>query len=509
MYKQARWDEPVVFELGRKGETGSTVPRAEEEIRKAIGNVESCIPERMRRKNPAQIPEISEVEVVRHYLRLSQMTFSPDLGIYPRGCCTMKYNPKINDALARLSFMTDVHPLQDEQTAQGILEVMYTLSEFLAEIFGMHEFSLQPSGGADGELCEALIVRAYHKFNGELENRTEMLVPYTAHGCNAMSAAVAGFKVVVLYPNEDGCVDMEALKAAVSKNTAGIMMTNPTDPLGIFETNVEEITKIVHEEGGLACCDAANFNALLGKVRAGDMGFDMCHANLHKSFATPHGGGGPASGPVGVKEDLEKFLPIPRVEFDGNKFLLNLNKPHSIGRIRGFCGPVSNALRALAWIMNLGPEGLKEVAEVAALNCNYVIKKLKDTRGWKLPLAKDRPRKEEAVFSLDKLLQETGVNAGDLCNRILDYGMQSPQGRHYPPNVEEPVIIEPTESIDKAELDRFIEAIRKTTDDAYSNPRVVLEAPVNTAISRLDDAKASEPETMALTWRMHLKRKQR
>lgn len=507
MYKQARWNEPVIFELGRKGEKGLIVPNAEEKIRKMVGNVESRVPEKMRRKKPPELPEISEVEAVRHYLRLSQMTFSPDFGIYPRGCCTMKYNPKINDALARSPLMTDIHPLQDEQTIQGILEVMYKLSRFLTEIFGMDEFTLQPSGGADGELCEALIVRAYHRLNGELEKRTEMLVPYTAHGCNAMSAAVAGFKVVVLYPNEDGCVDVEGLKAAISARTAGIMMTNPTDPLGIFETNVGEIVRIVHEAGGLACCDAANFNALFGKTRVGDMGFDMCHANLHKSFSTPHGGGGPASGPVGVKGELEKFLPIPRVEYDGSNYRLNYDRPYSIGRIRGFYGPVSNALRALAWIMNLGPEGLNEVAEIAALNCNYVIHKLKDTRGWELPFAKGRPRKEQVVFSLKKLFQETGVNAGDLCNRLLDFGMQSPQGRHYPPNIEEPLIIEPTESIDKAELDRFIEAMRKITDEAYTNPKVLLEAPVNTSTSKLDETKAAKPETMTLTWRMYLKRK--
>ncbi|KPV64892.1 MAG: Serine hydroxymethyltransferase [Candidatus Bathyarchaeota archaeon BA1] len=310
MFRQARWDEPVIFQLGQPGRRGYVVPRVEEEIKHSVRDVVACLPEGLRRKTPPQLPELSEVEVTRHYTRLSQMNYGVDLGFYPLGSCTMKYNPKINEVLAGSPAITSIRPYQDERTVQGILEILYTLSRWLAEITGTHEVSLQPAAGAHGELLGAPILRAHHRFNHEMEKRTELIVPDSAHGTNPASGTMAGFKIVVVPSDEIGCVNLEALKAAVSEHTAGLMLTNP-NTLGIFERDIEGIAKIVHEAGGLLYYDGANLNAILGKVRPGDMGFDIVHVNIHKTFGTPHGGGGPGAGPICVKEELEKFLPIP------------------------------------------------------------------------------------------------------------------------------------------------------------------------------------------------------
>ena len=504
MYRQARWDELTIFELGCEGRRGHIIPNVEEEIKRTIGDAMKLLPEKLRRKKPPRLPELSEVEVVRHYTRLSQMNYSVDLGLYPLGSCTMKYNPKINEILARSPSITMIHPYQDEETVQGVLEIMYKLSRWLAEITGTYEVSLQPAAGAHGEFLGTLIMRAHHKLNNELEDRTELIVPDAAHGTNPASGTMAGFKVVVVPSDENGCVDLKALKAAVSDRTAGLMLTNP-NTLGIFERDIEEIAEIVHEAGGLLYYDGANLNAILGKVRPGDMGFDIVHINIHKTFGTPHGGGGPGAGPIGVSEELEKFLPVPRIEFDGKKYFLDYNKPHSIGKIRCFYGNVGVLLKAFAYILSLGAEGLEEVAEVSVLNSNYLLQKLKEIRGFEVPYAKNRPRKHECVFSVDKMHRETGVRALDISKRVLDYGMHAPI-TYFPLIVKEALMIEPTESYEKEGLDRFVEVMGKISEEAYSSPEVVLNAPQNTAITRLDEAKASHPKTTTLSWRMHLKK---
>ncbi len=504
MFRQARWNERIIFELGCSGRRGCTIPKVEKEIQRVVGEVKAFVPEKLRRKTLPKLPELSEVEVVRHYVRLSQMNFGVDSGFYPLGSCTMKYNPKIDEVLANLPSITLIHPYQDERTVQGVLETMYRLSRWLAEITGTHEVSLQPAAGAHGEFLGTLIMRAYHKLNDELEKRTELVVPDSAHGTNPASGAMGGFKVVVVPSDEDGCVDLEALRAAVSGRTAGLMLTNP-NTLGIFEKNIEEIAKIVHEAGGLLYYDGANLNAILGKVRPGDMGFDIVHMNIHKTFGTPHGGGGPGAGPIGVSEELEKFLPVPRIVFDGKQYRLDYDKPHSIGKIRGFYGNVGVLLKAFAYILSLGAEGLEEVAEVSVLNANYVMKKLEKIRGFELPYARGRPRKHECVISAKKLYKETGIHALNVSKRILDYGMHAPT-IYFPLIVDEALMIEPTESFEKEELDRFVEVMRKISDEAYSTPDVVLEAPKNTAVTRLDEVKASHPKTMVLSWRMYLER---
>jgi glycine dehydrogenase subunit 2 len=504
MFKQASWNEPVIFQLGHKGRKGHIVPEVKEGIRQSIGNALADLPKEMVRQTLPELPELSEVEVIRHYMRLSQMNYGVDLGFYPLGSCTMKYNPKLNEFLANLSSLTALHPYQDESTVQGILEILYTLAKWLAEITGTHEVCLQPAAGAQGEFLGALIMRAHHKSNRSIQEKTELIVPDSAHGTNPASGTMAGFKIVVVPSNKEGCVDLEALKSAVSEHTAGLMLTNP-NTLGVFEKDIEEIAKIVHEAGGLLYYDGANLNAILGKVRPGDMGFDIVHINIHKTFGTPHGGGGPGAGPIGVSKELERYLPVPRIAFDGKRYHLDYNKPESIGKIRSFYGNVAVLLKAYAYILSLGAEGLEEAAEVSVLNANYLLKKLSSIRGFELPFAKGRPRKHECVFSLKKLYRETGVRALNVAKRMLDHGVHAPT-TYFPQIVEEALMIEPTESFEKEELDRFADVVRKISDEAYSKPETVLKAPQNTALTRLNEAKASHPKTMALSWRMHLRK---
>ncbi len=508
-YHQAVWDDPIIFEMGQKGLRGQTVPEVEEEIKAAVGDVLSQIPLKIRRKQPPRLPELSEPEVARHYLRMSQQALG-ELGLQiGHGTSTVKYNPKVNEALARSPLMANIHPFQEETSVQGILEVMYKVSEWFCEIAGMDEFTLQPAGGSHAEFTMATIVKTYHRHNGQLDQKTEMIVPIKSHPGDASSPAIAGFKVVAVYPDETGTVPVEAVKAAVSKHTAGMMMTNPQE-FSIFDSNIVEHARMVHEVGGLMCYDMANFNGLLGVTRAGDMGFDMGHFNVHKTFASPHGSSGPGCGPVGVKANLREFLPIPVVEFDGSKYYLDYNRPHSIGKIRGFYGNVSNALRAYAWIMTLGAEGLKEVAEVATLNANYLTKKLAEIPGIR-PLMGEkpyRPRLGQAEFSLDRLKEDTGMGLREFNMRMIDHGMLPCETGHTPyVGTRNPCALEPTESVSKADLDEYIEAFRSISHEAYTNPDVVKTAPHSTAISRVDTSVASKPEQWALTWRAHLKKR--
>jgi glycine dehydrogenase subunit 2 len=506
MARQAQWDEPVVFSLGRKGRRGSTLPNIEEEIAKLLGNIADKLPRSIKRTELPGLPELSEVEVVRHYTRLSQMNYGVDSGFYPLGSCTMKYNPKINDLLTGNAGLSQLHPYQDETTVQGILEILYTLSKWLAEITGTYEVCLQPSAGAHGELLGALLMRAFHKHHGDAEKKTELIVPDSAHGTNPASGTMAGFKIVVVPSSENGTVDLKALKAAVSENTAGVMLTNP-NTLGLFEEDIAEIADIIHKADGLLYYDGANLNAIMGKTRPGDMGYDVVHVNIHKTFSTPHGGGGPGSGPVGVCKELARFLPVPSIAFDRrrNRYWLDYDRPESVGKIRSFYGNVAVLLRAYAYILSMGGEGLEEAAEISVLNANYLVKKLSEVRGLELPYAKGRPRKHECVFSAKPLYKETGVRALDVAKRLLDYGLHSPT-TYFPLIVDEALMIEPTESMEKEELDRFVEALKKISEEAYSNPDLVKNAPYDAAVTRLDEVKASHPKTMALSWRMHQNR---
>ncbi len=487
-FKQAKWNEPLLVELE---ETPESAWYPDE-----VGEVD--IPKHLLREK-LDIPNVSEPLVVRHFTRLSQMNYGVDLGIYPLGSCTMKYTPKICEELLKNRKIRDIHPLIEEEHVQGLLQILYELSIFLAEITGAYKVSLQPSAGAHGELTGCLIMRAYHELNGE-SFRNEILIPDSAHGTNPASASMAGYKVVVIPSNEEGRVDVEALKeVADSKKTAGLMLTNP-NTLGIFEKDIVEIAKIVHEVGGLLYYDGANLNAILGKCRPCDMGFDIVHINLHKTFGTPHGGGGPGAGPVGVVEKLVDFLPVPTVEFDGERYYLNYDIPHTIGKVHSFYGHIDVLLKAYIYILLHGAKYLEKIAEISVLNSNYLMKRILETsKGIELPYTDD-PRKHEFVVSAKKLYKETGVRALNISKRLLDFGMHAPT-MYFPLIVEEALMVEPTETVCKKDLDDYADAISKITEEAYSNPNAVLGAPYNTSVRRVDEVKASHPRTMCLTWK--------
>lgn len=504
MFRQASWDEPLIFELGRKGRRGHVLPNFEEEDQLESGKSERLVPANMLRKSELRLPELSEVEVTRHYTRLSEMNYGVDSGFYPLGSCTMKYNPKINEDLASLPESTMLHPNQDASTVQGTLEILYKLERWLAEITGTYEVCLHPAAGAHGEFLGTLLMRRCLKADGECDKRTEIIVPDSAHGTNPASASMAGFSVVIVPSAMDGCIDVEALKAVVGKRTAGLMLTNP-NTLGLFEKDILEIADIIHEVGGLLYYDGANLNPLLCKIRPGDMGFDIVHINIHKTFGTPHGGGGPGAGPVGVCERLADFLPVPRITFNGEAYDLDFKKPRSLGKIGSFYGNVGVLMRAYAYILSMGSEGLKKAAEVSVLNANYLMRQLQTIKGLTIPYDERRPRKHEFVISAKLLKKETGVSASNIAKRLLDYGLHAPT-IYFPLIVEEAIMIEPTETFEKEELDRFASVLRQVCEEAYETPDNVIDAPRNTSISRLDEVRASHPRSMCLSWRMGQKR---
>jgi glycine dehydrogenase subunit 2 len=501
-FKQADWDEPLIFELGMEDRVGFTVPSVEPELRDAIDDISELVPTDMLRTKPPALPEVSEVELLKHFIRLSQMNYGVSSGVfYPLGSCTMKYNPIINEVLAGHPKLTEIHPDQEEATVQGVLECLYKLKRGLLEITGMDDASLQPVAGAHGEYLGNLIMRAYHADRGELDSRTEIIIPDSAHGTNPASAMMAGFKTVEVPSNENGGIDIEALESVVGPKIAGLMLTNP-NTLGIFDSNIAEIAKIVHRVGGLMYYDGANLNAIMGKCRPGDMGFDIVHVNLHKTFSTPHGGGGPGSGPVGVKSFLSDFLPVPTVEESDGVYSLSWERSKTIGKIHGYNGNVGPMLKAYTYMLTLGGEGLKEASEIAVLNSNYIAYKLKDVRGLSLPYAEDKPRMHEAVISAAEMDAETGVRALNVSKKLLDYGIHAPT-TYFPLIVPEALMIEPTETEPLEALDEFIEAVKEISNLAYSKPDEVLGAPNNTVVGRLDEPRAAHPKTMCLSWRTY------
>jgi glycine dehydrogenase subunit 2 len=408
----------------------------------------------------------------------------------------MKYNPKLCDVIASSHKMQDIHPYQNPKTVQGILQVMYETSSFLANIVGVDKVTLQPAAGAHGEYTGVMLIRAYHADRNDT-SRDEIIVPDSAHGTNPASAAMAGYKVLQI-PSRDGCVDVEALKSVVGPKTAGLMITNP-NTLGIFERDILEIAAVVHDAGGLLYYDGANLNAILGKAKPGDMGFDIVHINLHKTFGTPHGGGGPGSGPVGVRKGLIDYLPIPSVEYDGTEYYFDYNHPKSIGKVRAFYGSAAVVLRAYVYILLHGKEGLESVSEVAVLNSNYLARKLSKIRGFSLPFANGIPRKHEFVLSASQLSKETGIGALQVGKRLLDYGIHPPTV-YFPMIVEEALMTEPTEAASKQELDAVVFAFQTISDESYAKSVEVNMSPHTTTVSRIDEAKANRPKTMQLTW---------
>ncbi len=450
----------LIFERGREGQHCTLLPALD------VPAVELDAP---KREKPLHLPHVSENELSRHYTELAGQVHGVNNGFYPLGSCTMKYNPKVNEKAASLPGFTDIHPLQPEHTVEGCLEVLKKSEEMLCEITGMDAMTMQPAAGAHGEFTGLLLIKSYHDSRKDTK-RKKIIVPDSAHGTNPASAAMMGYEVVSIPSSADGCVDLNALRAAVGEDTAGLMLTNP-NTVGLFDKNILEITSIVHEAGGLAYYDGANLNAVMGIVRPGDMGFDVVHLNLHKTFSTPHGGGGPGSGPVGCKSFLKEFLP---------------GGSCSVGRVKAFYGNFLVVVRALTYVLTLGKEGIPEAAENAVLNANYMMHKLKDI----YPMAYDETCMHEFVMTLEKMKHEIDVSAMDIAKALLDYGIHPPT-MYFPLIVHEALMIEPTETESKETLDEVIHVFREIYEKAKANPQAMHEAPVETYVRRLDEVRAA------------------
>lgn len=466
----------LIFEKSRAGHGCSILP--------ACDVPETPLPEKMARSLPLRLPQLSENDLSRHYSALAKRSFGLNDGFYPLGSCTMKYNPKINEEVAALPGFTEIHPLQPAHTAQGCLTVLHLAEKYFCEITGMEEMSFQPAAGAHGEYTGLLLIKAWHRARGD-RRRTKIIVPDSAHGTNPASAAMAGFTIVNIPSGPDGCVDLDALKEAAGDDTAGLMLTNP-NTLGLFDTNILKITQIVHEAGGLCFYDGANLNAVVGLARPGDMGFDVIHLNLHKTFSTPHGGGGPGGAAVGCKKALAPFLPVPRVVQRNGALALDYDRPQSIGSVKAFYGNFLVVVRALTYLLTLGKEGLPQVARNAVLNANYLKALLKK----KYHAAYDTPCMHEFVLSLQDLKDSCGVTAMDVAKSLQDLGMHPPT-MYFPLIVQEALMIEPTETESKETLDRAAEALLSLYEKAISDPEAMHRAPENTVIGRPDEVEAA------------------
>jgi glycine dehydrogenase subunit 2 len=472
-------DFSVIFELSKEGRKGYSLP----ELDIPEVNLHDEFAEDYIRTEAPDLPEVSELQIMRHYTALSRRNHGVDSGFYPLGSCTMKYNPKINEDVVRFDGFSHIHPLQEEETVQGALALMYDLQTALQEITGMHQITLQPAAGAHGEWTGLMMIRAYHEKNGDFK-RTKVIVPDSAHGTNPASASVAGFETITVKSDSRGLVDLDDLKRVVGEDTAALMLTNP-NTLGLFEEHILEIAEIVHNAGGKLYYDGANLNAILGYARPADMGFDVVHLNLHKTFTGPHGGGGPGSGPVGVSEELAPFLPKPVLVKQGEKYMFDYNRPDSIGRVKPFYGNFGINVRAYTYIRTMGPDGLKQVSEYAVLNANYMMRRLESE--FELPYKQHC--KHEFVLS-GKKQKKLGVRTLDIAKRLLDFGFHPPT-IYFPLNVEEALMIEPTETESKETLDEFIDTMIQISQEAKEQPEIVQEAPHTTVVNRLDETLAA------------------
>jgi len=468
--------EPLIFEISAKGKRAYRLPKLDVPSEKEI------LDKLPLREEIEGFPQVSEAEVVRHFTRLSQTNYCIDIGFYPLGSCTMKYNPKVNEKVASLSEFAFSHPLAPQDLIQGNLEILKTVEELLSEITGMDAFTLQPAAGAHGELTGMMLIRACLEDRGN--PRKQVLIPDSAHGTNPSSAHICGYEVQEIKSNEKGTIDLSDLNRAMTEDVAALMITNP-NTLGVFEADIKEIARIVHSQGGFVYMDGANMNALTGISRPGDMDVDVIHLNLHKTFSTPHGGGGPGAGPVGVKRVLEPYLPVPIIEKRGKEYVLNFERPKTIGRIRSFYGNYLVIVKALAYILSLGPHGIKEIAEISVLNSNYIRKNLENDYHLKYRTA----TLHEYVFS-DKFQKEYGIQNIDIAKRLIDYGLHPPT-MSFPLIVPGALMIEPTETESKRDLDLFIEAMKAIAREAKENPAILKSAPHTSYVRRLDETSAA------------------
>jgi glycine dehydrogenase subunit 2 len=471
--------EKLIFERSSSGRTAYSLPECDVYVG---ANDYSPLPKRFLRNNTAELPEVAEIDVVRHFTRLSQLNFSVDTNFYPLGSCTMKYNPKVNEDVSSYEGFVNLHPYQNQEQCQGILQILYDLEETLIGICGMDAFSLQPAAGAHGEFVGMLIAHAYHVKNGKRRNK--IIIPDSAHGTNPASAAMCGFDIVEIKSNSQGLIDIEALKRNMDNEVAALMLTNP-NTLGLFEKDILKIAEIVHDADALLYLDGANMNAMLGITRPGDMGIDILHLNLHKTFSTPHGGGGPGAGPLGVVKKLVPFLPVPRITKMNNSYRWQYDFPESIGRVKPFYGNTGVLIRAYAYLVSVGHEGLVKISESALINANYLRKKLSDY----IEIPYGERCMHEFVASTSKL-KANGITTLDIAKRLLDYGFHSPT-IYFPLIVEDALMIEPTDTETKETLDEFAEALIKIFEEAGTNPEILRNAPHNTPVSRLDEVQAA------------------
>ena len=504
-YHAPVWDEPIVMEVGRPGRRAVKFPNAESGIRERVGEVANLLPANVRREDPPSLPELSEYEVLRHYLHLSQETLGM-IGISLFGTCTMKYNPAVNEQVTRRPEVAEIHPQQDPETMQGILEILHECDLMLRELSGMDQFVFQPGGGAHGAYAHAALTRAYHAARGELEQRDQVIVTIQTHPCNAATAAAAGFEVVTLALEEDGYPSVDALKAAVSDRTAALMVNNPDD-MGIYNPDIKEWVDIVHDAGGIAFYDHANFNGLMGKVRARELGFDACMFMLHKTFGAPKGGLGPAVGAYGCMDELAEFLPAPIVERTDDGYTLDYDRPNSLGRVREYIGNVPQVIKAYSWLRAMGAEGIHEARDLSVLANNYMGKKLLEIPGVTISNPQNEQwRMEMTRYSLEKLTQDTGVTTIDVQERMTDYGIDAPWLSHEPWLVPEPITPEAGELWSKEDLDYWIAVLAQVSREAYSNPEIVKTAPHNQPVHRLSTEEIEDPSHWAMTWSAYLKK---
>lgn len=501
-FHQASWNEPIIYDLSTPGLRGYIPAEPDVGIVDVVGDVAGRLPDSIKRKVAPPLPEIAQKHVLAHYLRLSQETMgsniSNDLG---EGTCTMKYNPRVNEELVLEPDFAELHPEQDESTVQGILQVFYEFEKVVKAVSGMDKFTLQPGGGNHAVYTAASMVRAYFEDRGELEQRDEIITTIFSHPCDAACPATAGFKVITIYPDEKGMPDVEAIRAAASERTAAIFMTNPED-IGIYNVYADEIVKIIHGVGGLCFYDQANANAFLGVARAREAGFDMCHFNVHKTFGTPHGCSGPASGALGCCDRLAKYLPVPTVEFDGTQYFLDYDKPHSVGKIRGYLGQSSVIYKAYAWCASVGAEGLRMCADVSVINNNFLQKLIKGIP-YVTSAFQDNgiTRMEQIRYSFEELYQRIGVGSEDINRRMLDYSLPWFWSSHHPWLIPEPMTLEPCESYTKEDLEEWALVISRVVKEALADPEMVKGAPYKSAIhKRINEEDFDNPKKWATTW---------
>ena len=501
-FHQASWDEPIIFDLSVPGARGVLPPLPEPGVTALVGDPAAELPEAIGRATPPALPEMSQMHVVRHFERLSQENIGVDLNIdIGQGTCTMKYSPKVNDQLVSAPSLADTHPLQDPSTVQGTLEIMWRLERMLAEISGMDRVSLQPGAGSSAIWTNVAMIRAWHESRGESDRRDEVITTIFSHPSNAAAAKVAGYRVITLYPDADGYPDLEALKSVVSERTAALLITNPEDT-GIFNPRITEFVRVVHEAGGLCCYDQANANGILGITRARDAGFDLCHFNIHKTFSTPHGCGGPGSGAVCVSAELAPFLPRPTIERGEDGLYLDNERPLSIGKVRPWYGVTPNLVRAYAWVMSLGAEGLRQVAETAVLNNNYLMKKVLEIRGVSAPYASGQRRIEQVRYSWEDLTRDTGIHSEQIGFRAADFGTHY-WTSHHPFVVPEPMTLEPTESYSREDLDEYTAILAEIAREAYEDAETITTAPHSSTIHQINHTALDDPDRWAVTWRAY------